>query len=147
MKRNEREIPEFGLVGIESDVFTGVDVAAVVAQPDVVAAVGQHEGQRAGRRIDDPQRAALDDAVLQQNRSPFGVRDPVQFQDVAVARRHQVRLGAVAPVLDQLHLPFRADRLSDLRWKPNAIHLIGKTDMILALSLSLFNLFQYLWAE
>lgn len=57
MKRNEREIPEFGLVGIESDVFTGVDVAAVVAQPDVVAAVGQHESFNASQIMDEESNA------------------------------------------------------------------------------------------
>ena len=81
-----------------------VGAAAMVTHPDVVAAVGQQEGQRSVRWTDQPLGARLEDAVLEQHRPPARVRDAMQFQDVAVVRRDQVPLGWVAAVLDQFDL-------------------------------------------
>ncbi len=81
-----------------------VGVAAAVAQPDVVAAVGQQKAERPVAGTGQPLSARLGDAVLQQHRPLARVRDAMQFQDVAVVRRDQVPLGWVAAVLDQFDL-------------------------------------------
>ena len=78
--------------------------AAAVGHPDVVAAVGQQKRQRPAGRRHHPRGARLEHAVLEQHGSPAGVRDAVQFQDVAVARRHLVALGRVASPPQQFHL-------------------------------------------
>ncbi len=81
-----------------------VGVAAAVGHPDVVAEVGQQEGQRSLEWHQDPRAGRLEDAVLEQHRLGSGLGDAVQFQDVAVVGHHLVPLGRIAAPLHHFDL-------------------------------------------
>ena len=92
--------------------MAAVGVAAAVAQPDVVAAVGQQVGERPVAATEDPLGAGRGEAVLQQHRTAARISDALQFQDVAVVRRDRVSLGRIAALFNQLDLYGNRDQLN-----------------------------------
>jgi hypothetical protein len=62
----ESEFPEFGIfIGIERGVISGVFVASVVSEPDVVALIGEHEAGSFVLIIDEEGVTGVEKAMLQ----------------------------------------------------------------------------------
>jgi hypothetical protein len=98
----EGELPELlPLVGVVLDVLPGVLVASAVAQPHVVALVGQHEPWSLVLVVDDPGVRAVEEAVLEENGfealpdESVLLLDAEEGEDVAVLGGHMVGLDGV----------------------------------------------------
>jgi hypothetical protein len=100
-------------VGVQSNVLTGVSVSARVANPHVVASIGDLEGRSNLRLVNDPTISAVEDAVLQEYWRLGAVRsltnssgDTPHSQNVVVFSGHGMRFG--------LEAIFRTDFLKGL---------------------------------
>jgi hypothetical protein len=102
----EGELPKLLVfIGIVFGVVPGVLIAATVAQPHVVASVGEHESRRLILIVDDPSVRTVDQPVLEDdglqalsNGATFSL-DSEHGEDVAVLGDHLMCLCRVVVVL------------------------------------------------
>mmetsp|Transcript_54027 Transcript_54027/g.89912 ORF Transcript_54027/g.89912 Transcript_54027/m.89912 type:complete len:314 (+) Transcript_54027:318-1259(+) len=96
------ELPEFLLVRVEGDVALGVEVAAVVAHPDIVAAVPEEVREGLVGFVENPGERGVEETVLEQDGKASGVGHAEDGEDVAIFGRDVVGFDGVSFGLDDL---------------------------------------------
>lgn len=116
------EFPEIGMLHVQPRVVPRVEIAAGIAQPDIVAGVHKVVRQCVLRPIEQEAIRATEQAVHdERHRTPLGgivqprrVRDAEHIQDIAVRSLHEVRFGRVPMRFNALRLQRKSELKSDL---------------------------------
>lgn len=97
-----RELPELLLVGVEGDVALGIEVATIVAHPDIVTAVPEEVRKRLVGLVENPGEGGVEETVLEQDRKASGIGHAEDSEDVTILSCDIVCFNGVSLGLDDL---------------------------------------------